>query len=72
MHPENRSERIRERAYEIYLSRDPSQGSPEGDWWKAEQEIEREEQFRAAPGVVHPTHWRELLTAEGKDIENPT
>ena len=30
---------IRKRAYEIYESRDPSDGSPENDWLQAEEEL---------------------------------
>lgn len=71
MHPEERIHRIRDRAFEIYQSREPNQGSAEDDWWKAEQEIEREEQVQA-PSHRQPTRWRELLTHNGKDIENPT
>jgi hypothetical protein len=33
------AERIRARAYEIYLQRGDSAGSAEDDWLKAEQEI---------------------------------
>jgi len=73
MHPEERVHRIRARAYEIYSSRNPNEGSPEDDWWKAEQEIEREEEFPASPARMERTRWSELtLTAHGKDIENPT
>lgn len=71
MHPEEKVHRVRARAYEIYVSRDPNQGSAEQDWWKAEQEIEREEQIQG-PSHREPTRWRELLTHHGKDIDNPT
>jgi Protein of unknown function (DUF2934) len=72
MHPEGRVQRVRERAYEIYRSRDPNESSPEEDWWRAEQEIEREEEIRV-PSRMERARWSELtLTAHGKDIENPT
>ncbi|MGB7438379.1 MAG: DUF2934 domain-containing protein [Candidatus Acidiferrum sp.] len=72
MHSNERVHRIRERAYEIYCTRDPQDGSAEDDWWKAEREIERQEQLRATPRHNHPDHLRELVTPGGKDIENPT
>jgi hypothetical protein len=30
---------VRKRAYEIYLSRDPDKGSPDKDWFQAEEEL---------------------------------
>lgn len=72
MHSEEKLQRIRERAYEIYIVRDPNQGSAEEDWWRAEQEIEREEEIRVVPCHGKPTRWRELLIQDGRDIENPT
>ena len=35
----DRTNRIRERAYELYLQREPGQGSSEDDWYRAEQEL---------------------------------
>jgi hypothetical protein len=71
MQSEQRFHRIQQRAYEIYKSREPKFGSADEDWRKAEQEIEREEQFSASDphGVLR---WKELLMVDGKDIENPT
>jgi hypothetical protein len=37
--PHNMEERIRERAYELYLQRGGHGGSPEQDWLRAKQEI---------------------------------
>jgi len=36
---ESLEQKIRVRAYEIYLARGGSNGSPEGDWLRAEAEI---------------------------------
>jgi RecB family exonuclease len=72
MHSEERFHRIQERAYELYTSRNPNQGSAEEDWRKAEQEIEQEEQMPMMASHRQPTRWRELLTHNGKDIDNPT
>ncbi len=30
---------VRKRAYDIYLKRDPDQGSPDNDWFQAEEEL---------------------------------
>ncbi len=30
---------IKKRAYEIFLSREPHEGSPEDDWFRAEDEL---------------------------------
>jgi hypothetical protein len=30
---------IRKRAYEIYLEREPGEGTPEDDWYRAEEEL---------------------------------
>lgn len=32
-------EDISKRAYEIYLQREPNEGSPESDWFRAEEEL---------------------------------
>lgn len=37
--PHPTEEQIRRRAYELYLQRGLSGGSPEGDWLQAEQEL---------------------------------
>jgi hypothetical protein len=70
MHPEDRFQLVQKRAYEIYEHRDPSHGTPEEDWRKAEREVEEEEQVSAA--TSRPTQrspWDELRT---RGIENPT
>jgi Protein of unknown function (DUF2934) len=72
MHQDDRFVRIQSRAYEIYLSRDSNQGSPEEDWWKAEQEIERQEQVAASPMHLQQRPLHGLTTHDGKDFENPT
>jgi len=40
--PERTEEAIRIRAYELYLARDGSPGSPQDDWLQAEREIAAE------------------------------
>ena len=30
---------IRKRAYEIYIGREPHEGTPEDDWFRAEEEL---------------------------------
>ena len=37
--PEDHEQRIRQRAYELYLQRGHEEGHAEEDWLKAEQEI---------------------------------
>jgi hypothetical protein len=66
--------RIQERAYEIYLHRDPRAGSADADWYEAELEIEREDRLPPHTGparVKGHTRWSDLLTHRGEDIENP-
>jgi Protein of unknown function (DUF2934) len=72
MHPEDRFLRIQTRAYEIYLTRDPGQGSPEDDWWKAEREIERQEQNTASSMHIQQRPLHGLTSHDGKDFDNPT
>ncbi|MBL7113369.1 MAG: DUF2934 domain-containing protein [Bacteroidales bacterium] len=38
-HKEVTKASVRKRAYEIYLKRDPDQGSPDNDWLQAEEEL---------------------------------
>jgi hypothetical protein len=71
MHPEERFNLVKKRAYEIYLERDPSFGTPEEDWWKAEREIEKEEQL-ASPERKDPTRWSNLAARREKEIVSPT
>jgi Protein of unknown function (DUF2934) len=73
---EDRFRLIQERAYEIYLRRDPSNGSPEDDWSQAEAEIEREEgphstQHTGPARFKEKSRWAELGTHVGHDVENP-
>jgi Protein of unknown function (DUF2934) len=48
MHSEDRYRLVQKRAFEIYEHRDPRYGTADEDWWKAEREIEREEQLSAS------------------------
>ena len=75
MHPEQKFRLVQERAYEIYQQRDPNNGTAEEDWQKAEAEIERQEHVRS--GHIGParlkekSHWGQLGTHMGEDVENP-
>jgi hypothetical protein len=71
MHPEERFNLVKKRAYEIYLERDPNLGTAEEDWWKAEREIEKEEQL-ASPERKDPTRWSNLVARREKEIVSPT
>ena len=66
---------IQQRAYEIYLHRDPATGTAEEDWSQAEAEIEREEAQRAThigpARLKDKSRWAELGTHVGHDVENP-
>ena len=42
--PSSKEERIRKRAYELYLARGREPGKELEDWLRAEQEINREEE----------------------------
>jgi len=42
--PVSREERIRQRAYELYVSRGNQSGSEVDDWLQAEEEIQRAEE----------------------------
>jgi len=70
MHPGQRFQLIQQRAYDIYLQRDPSFGTAEEDWWNAEREIEREEEL-ASPERKEPTRWSTLLPYGKEEIESP-
>jgi len=39
----SREERVRQRAYELYLQRDAQNGSPTEDWARAEADIQAED-----------------------------
>jgi Protein of unknown function (DUF2934) len=69
MHPEERFNLVKKRAYEVYLGRDPNFGTAEEDWWEAEREIEKEEQL-ASPERKEPTRWSDLRKA--KEVVSPT
>jgi len=75
MLPDHQYKLVQKRAYEIYLSRDPKRGSPEEDWLRAEEEIEREHGFAAkhtGPARLNDrTRWNEVCNHKGEDIENP-
>jgi Protein of unknown function (DUF2934) len=68
---ENKFHLIQERAYEIYLHRDPTSGSAEDDWSQAEAEIEREHSHTGPARFKERSRWAELGTHVGHDIENP-
>jgi len=76
MNGEEKFRLIQERAYEIYRHREPSSGSAEDDWRKAEAEIEREETRHGSAhvgpaGFKEKSRWAELGTHVGHDVENP-
>jgi hypothetical protein len=71
MHPQERHNLVQKRAYEIYLERDPKFGTAEEDWWKAEREIEKEEELSAVERR-EPTRWSDLLPRRQKEISTPT
>jgi hypothetical protein len=76
MLPDHQLELVRKRAYELYLSRNPQQGSPEEDWLRAEEEIQREEghdhSHHVGPArLKDPSRWNEIGNHRGEDIENP-
>lgn len=48
-------ERIRVRAYEIFLRRGGQGGSPESDWLLAREELQRENAAPALPDEPEPT-----------------
>jgi hypothetical protein len=62
---------IQERAYEIYLRRDPKNGSAQDDWSQAEAEIEREHSHTGPARFKEESRRAELGTHVGHDIENP-
>jgi hypothetical protein len=71
-HTEGHIEKIRGRAYEIYLERCRlgAPGDEREDWWKAEREtpVEHRGRAQARRGTI-----TESVTDEhGHDIENPT
>lgn len=68
---------IQGRAYEIYCQRDPSSGTAEDDWQKAEAEIESIQRGGARPQnlgrakLKNKTRWVQITTGEGEDFESP-
>jgi len=73
---EDRFRLIQERAYEIYMHRDPNNGTAEDDWSRAEAEIEREQgqhstQHTGPARFKEKSRWAELGTHVGHDVENP-
>ena len=73
MNHQDKFERIQRRAYEIYLHRDERSGTAEADWYAAEREIEYEErlQHTGPARIKERSHWNQVTTHRGEDIENP-
>ena len=70
---EDRFRLIQQRAYDIYLHRDPNGGTAEDDWSRAEAEVEREysAQHTGPARFKEKSRWAELGTHIGHDVENP-
>ena len=75
MQHEDRFRLVQERAYDLYLHRNPEEGSPEEDWHKAEQQIEQEESqpsIHVGPARLRDkSHWGAIGSHAGEDLENP-
>ncbi|WP_312887760.1 DUF2934 domain-containing protein [Mesorhizobium caraganae] len=52
---DDRHQRIRQRAYEIWEREGGGHGDPEEHWHRAEAEIEREEQLEAEQAFIEPS-----------------
>lgn len=69
------SERIRNRAYALYLVRGGQTGDPTADWLAAEGQVLSEEAAdnRVGPAKSYDSRKRGVITQpSGRDIENPT
>ena len=73
MNYRDKFDRIQERAYEIYLHRDPRADTAEADWYEAELQIDREDRHPHIGPARMKDHsrWSDLATHRGEDVENP-
>jgi len=77
MFAEKNAEKIRERAYQLFLERkDEGPGDAVSDWLKAERQVQSEEanlRHRGSARLgLHHQHHHTLTDNSGCDVENPT
>ncbi len=70
-------EKIRTRAYELFIERRGGPGDEMSDWLKAEAEIcaqdGQQNGDHCGPARMRdPKHWGHLTSHSGHDLENPT
>lgn len=76
MNDEERTSRVRERAYQLFLERrEKGWGDALSDWLVAEREIQSDENETRHRGPArlapHHPHHRTLTDDSGRDVENP-
>lgn len=70
---ERQNAKVRERAYQLFLSRGNAPGNATEDWLRAEEQVREEESHHRGPArIADARHHGRLTDAHGCDIENPT